>query len=109
VAPNVSFGQPLSAGFGACPPEAVAGQIEAMGVVDETVEDRIGVGRVPDDRVPILHGELAGDDGRSAAVSFFKDLQEIVAGLGIERFQCSSPQSSRISSWTPPSARVMRA
>ena len=56
-----------------------------MGIVDEAVEDGVGIGRIADHRVPVLDGKLTGDDGRSAAVAFFED-QEVVACGGIERF-----------------------
>jgi hypothetical protein len=36
--------------------------------VDEAVEDGVGVGWIADHRVPVLDGELAGDDGGAAAV-----------------------------------------
>ena len=58
-----------------------------MGVVDEAVEDGVGVGRVADDLVPFVDGNLAGQDGRAAAVAFFEDLVEIAAGAGIERIE----------------------
>ena len=64
--------------------------------MDEAVEDRIGIGRVANDRVPILHGELAGDDGRAAAIAFFQDFQQIVPGLGIERFQSPIIQNQQL-------------
>ena len=35
-----------------------------MGVVDEPVEDGVGVGGVPDEGVPVGDGDLAGDEGR---------------------------------------------
>ena len=34
-----------------------------MGVVDEAVEDGVGVGRVADHRVPFVDWDLAGQDG----------------------------------------------
>ena len=74
--------------------------------MDEAVEDGVSIGQVADDRVPVLGGELAGDDGRSAAVAFLEDFQEIVAAWASRG---SRPQSSRMRSWTPPRARVMRA
>jgi hypothetical protein len=77
-----------------------------MGVVDEAVENGVGIGRVADDGVPVFDGELAGDDGGSAAVAFLEDFEKVVAGLGVEGLE---PQSSRMRSWTPPSARVRRA
>src|SRR5271166_7105069 len=47
--------------------QAFASQFDPMGVVNETVEDRIGVGWVVDDLMPAVHGELGCDDGRAAA------------------------------------------
>jgi hypothetical protein len=73
--------------FRSRPPEAVAGEVEAVGVVDEAVEDGVGVGWVADHGVPILDGELTGDDGRAATVAFLEDFEEVVAGLGIERLE----------------------
>jgi hypothetical protein len=58
-----------------------------VGVVDEAVENGVGIGRVADDGMPVLDGELAGYDGRSPAVPFFENLQEIVSGLGVERLE----------------------
>jgi hypothetical protein len=58
-----------------------------VGVVDEPVEDGVGVGRVSDDGVPVLDGELAGDDGRSSSVAFLEYLEEVVARLGVERLK----------------------
>ena len=43
--------------------QAVAEEIEAVGVMDEAVENGVGIGRVADHGVPILDGELAGYDG----------------------------------------------
>ena len=34
-----------------------------MGVVDETVEDGVGDGRIGDHVMPVLHIDLTGDDG----------------------------------------------
>ena len=45
------------------PAQAVAGEIEAMGVVDEAVEDGVGIGRVADDPMPFVDRDLAGQDG----------------------------------------------
>ncbi len=54
-----------------------------MGVVDEAVENRVRVGWVTNDGMPVLHGQLAGDDGRSPAVSLLEDFQEVMPSLGI--------------------------
>jgi hypothetical protein len=40
-----------------------------VGVVDQAVEDGVGVGGIADQRVPLIDGELAGDDGGVAAVA----------------------------------------
>ena len=55
-----------------------------MGVVDEAIEDGVGVGRVADDLVPFVDRDLAGEDGRSAVVAFFEDFVEIAASAGVE-------------------------
>ena len=58
-----------------------------MGVVDQAVEDGIGIGWVADYLVPFVDRDLAGQDGRAAGVSFFEDLVEITAGATVERFE----------------------
>jgi hypothetical protein len=55
--------------------------------MDQAVEDGIGVSRVADQRMPLTE-ELAGDDGGAAAVAVLEDdLQEVVAGCGVERLK----------------------
>ena len=54
---------------------------DAVGVVDEPVEDGVGEGGLADDLVPGPHRELAGDDGGAAAVALLDDLHQ-VATLG---------------------------
>jgi hypothetical protein len=58
-----------------------------MGVVDEAVENGVGIGWVADDLMPFVDRDLAGQDGRAAAITLFEDLVEITAGAGIERFE----------------------
>lgn len=55
--------------------------------MDEAVEDGVGVGWIADHRVPVLDGELAGDDGGAPPVAFLEDLQEVVSGLCVERLE----------------------
>ena len=55
-----------------------------MGVVDEAVQDGVGVSGVADDLVPGGQRELGGDDRRSAAVTLFEDFEEVVTGAGVE-------------------------
>ena len=61
-----------------------------MGVVNEAIEDGVGVGGVADDLMPGRHGKLRGDDRRPAPVSLFEDFQQIVAGAGVEGLEARS-------------------
>ena len=58
-----------------------------MRVVHEPIEDGVGIGRIADYLVPFVDRDLAGQDGRAAAVAFFEDFVEIAAGAGIERIE----------------------
>ena len=50
-----------------------------MGIVQESVEDRIGMSGLADYLVSMLHGQLAGDDGAAAPVPILQDVQEFAA------------------------------
>ena len=63
-----------------------------MGVMNETVEDGVGIGRVADQSMPFVDGDLAGEDRRAASVTFLKDLIEVTTGPASSG---SRPQSSR--------------
>ena len=56
-----------------------------MGVVEDPVEDGVPEGGVADDIVPVVDGELGGEDGSAAGVAVVKDLEEIVAALACQR------------------------
>ena len=58
-----------------------------MRVVDEAIENGVGIGWVADHVVPLVDRDLAGDDGGASAVAFFENLEEIVACGGVERFE----------------------
>ena len=58
-----------------------------MGVVDEAVEDGVGVGRIADDMVPFVDRELAGDDRGPSSMAFFEDFQQIMSSGSIEGFE----------------------
>ena len=51
--------------------------VEAVGVVDETAESRVGESRIADDFVPLLDRNLACDDNRGALVTIFEDFEKI--------------------------------
>jgi hypothetical protein len=46
--------------------QTLAGEIDAMGVVNEVIKDSIGISRVANERMPFIDGDLAGED-RGAA------------------------------------------
>ncbi len=73
--------------FAAGAAQTFAGKLDAVGVVDETVQDGVGVGRVGYDFVPALHGKLGSHDRRAAAVSLFEDFEEVVPGRSVEGFE----------------------
>lgn len=64
--------------------------------VDQAVEDDVSVGGIADQRVPLIDGELAGDDGGAAAVAVLEDLQEVVAGRGVERLEAPVVEDEEI-------------
>jgi hypothetical protein len=74
-------GQGVSGFF---PSHAFAFERDAMGIVDDAIEDGIGDGRLTDHVVPLGDGELGGDQRRFAPIAFFEDFQEIEALLIIE-------------------------
>src|SRR5437763_15666144 len=57
-----------------------------MGVVNEAVEDGVGICRIAEG-VPFVDGDLAGEDGRAAAIAFLEDLVEVATGAGVERYE----------------------
>jgi hypothetical protein len=58
-----------------------------MGVVNEAVEDGVGICRVADEGVPFVDRDLAGEDGRAAPVAFLEDLVEITTAAAVEGFE----------------------
>ena len=97
-------GSGLSAGLTGSS-QALAVEIDPVGVMDQAVEDGVGVGGVADQRVPLIDGKLAGDDGGAVAVAILEDLQEVVAGRGVERLEAPVVEDEEIDA---PSARRMR-
>ena len=58
-----------------------------MGVVNQPIEDGIGIVRVADKGVPFVDRDLAGEDGRAAAVALFEDLVEVATASAVEGFE----------------------
>jgi hypothetical protein len=57
-------------------------QLDAVGVVDQTIEYAVCDSRIADLLVPLGNGKLAGQDSRSTLIAFLTDLQE-VASFGL--------------------------
>jgi len=47
-----------------------------VSVVNEPVEDRIGVSRIANEGVPLVDRDLTGKDGRATPIAFLEDLVE---------------------------------
>jgi hypothetical protein len=58
-----------------------------MSVMDETIEDCVGIGGVADKAMPVGNGYLTCDDGRAAAITVFEDFKEVVTPLGSQRLK----------------------
>ena len=54
-----------------------------MGVVKQTIQDGVRVGRVGDDVVPSGDGKLARDDGGTTPIPLLQDFQQVVPGFGV--------------------------
>lgn len=67
--------------------EALSFEFNAVGVVDEAIEDCVGYGGISDNFVPAIDGQLAGDDDRTSFISVLDDLEQIAALIGVERLR----------------------
>ena len=76
--------------------QALAGQLDAMRIVDEAVQDGVGVSGVANDLMPCGQGELGGDDRRPAAVSLLENFEQIVTGAGVEGFEAEVVENEQI-------------
>lgn len=81
-------------------------EFEAVSVVDQAVENGVGEGRICDRLVPVLDGQLAGDDGGAAAVTILEDFEKVAPLRSGER---GKPQSSRMSRSIRPRVFIWRA
>ena len=83
-------------------PEALSLEFDAIGIVNEAIEDRVGDGGVSDDFVPAIDGQLAGDDDRTRFVSVLDDFEQITALVGVERFWSPVVQDQQVESCDRP-------
>ena len=56
--------------------------LEAVGGVDQPVENGVGEGRLVDHRMPSLDGQLAGDESGAGAAAVLDDLHQVAALAG---------------------------
>ena len=87
LSPATMLGQAFLGLLSLGPTQALAGEFDPMSVVDETIQDGVGVGGIADDFVPAVDGKLGGDHRGAASVALFEDFQEIMAGGGVERLK----------------------
>src|SRR5439155_26844719 len=62
-------------------------EFDAMAVMHEAIQDRIGERRLTEVGVPFVDGQLASDQARAGVDAVIEDFQEIRAVLGGERGQ----------------------
>ena len=74
--------------------QAFAFQLDAVGIVDEPVQDGVAQGRVADDVMPAIHRHLAGDDQRPGVVAVFDDLQQVALLFSNQRLRTPIVQGS---------------
>jgi hypothetical protein len=84
--------------FAACAAQTFAGEFDAMGVVDEAIQDRVGVGGVAYRLMPAIHGKLGRDDSGAASVSLLEDFEQVVAGARVERLKARVAEDQQIGS-----------
>ena len=68
-----------------------------MGVVDEPIQDGVGVGRIADDFMPALDRELRGHHRGSAPITFLEDFEEVMPGGGVEGLQSPIVEDQKVS------------
>src|SRR5271169_3949191 len=76
VSPAMTFGQAFWFCLPPGPTHAFAGEFDAVGVVNETVQDGIGIGRIADYLVPSVYWKLGGKSWsgvRSVPRGFLED------------------------------------
>src|SRR5260370_6611236 len=71
------------------PAQRWAFEVDAMGAMDDAVENGVGQRWIANDFMPAIDRDLAGDQQGSPVVAIIDDLEQIAALLGIERFRCT--------------------
>src|SRR5271169_6061008 len=66
--------------------QAFATQLDAIGVVDDAIENGVGQSGISHEFIPAVDRKLAGDDQGTSVVAILDDLQQITLLLGQQRF-----------------------
>jgi hypothetical protein len=66
---------------------AIAFERNAMGIVNDAVQDGVAERGIADHVMPAVDGKLAGDEQRSLVVAVVDDLEQIATLLGGERLR----------------------
>src|ERR1700736_4170052 len=82
--------------FASCPAHAFAGEFDAVGIVNETLQDGVGIGRIADYFVPSVYWKLGGNHLRAASVAFLEVLREIWPGVGVERLKAPIVEDQKV-------------
>ena len=56
---------------------AFSGELKAVSVVNEAIQDGVAEGWVADNVLPMFNGDLAGDDGGGTTVAVVQYLQKV--------------------------------
>jgi hypothetical protein len=68
-----------------------------MRVVKQPIQDRIPEGGIADDLVPVIDGDLAGEQGSPVPVAVIEHLEEIVASHIVQGREPPVVQDERVS------------
>src|SRR5664279_1309689 len=90
---TVSFTMPTASNS---PAHAFAGEFDAVGIVNETVQDGVGIGRIADYFVPSVYWKLGGNHRGAASVAFLEDFQKIMPGGGVERLHAPIVEDQKV-------------
>jgi len=67
-------------------------EFEPVSVVNEAIQDGVGVSGIADQIELAGHRELARQHRRAAPVAVFEDFEQMVTGITVERFEAPVPR-----------------
>ena len=69
-----------------------------MSIVDEAVQNGVGVSGVANDLMPGRQRELGCDDRRSTAVSLLENFEQVMTGAGVEGLEAEIVENEKVGS-----------